>query len=41
MNDDSEPYKRRFYTSPYVAIGALVVVMAITILLYIRALAGH
>jgi hypothetical protein len=41
MNDDSERDKPRIYTSPQVAIGALVIVMAITILLYIRAFAGH
>lgn len=39
MNDDSERNRPPFYASPYVAIGVLVVVVAI--MLYVRAHMGH
>jgi hypothetical protein len=39
MNDDSERKKLPFYASPYVAIGALVAVVAI--LLFVRAIMAN
>jgi hypothetical protein len=39
MNDDSERNRLPFYASPYVAIAALVVVVAIV--LFVRALMAH